>query len=98
MLDEFAEASVFAPRDVFGKVGPEDSSRIVAARSSIELYVADLQRDRARLDWLVGSYLGADFKYDYAGQEVAVLLIELPYGARISNDLRASIDVLRGCS
>jgi hypothetical protein len=44
---------------------------------------------------LVGSYLGADFKYDYAGQEVAVLLIELPDGARISNDLRASIDVLR---
>lgn len=61
------------------------------------LYLEQLQ-EIERMDWLVGAYLGADFKYDYAGQEVSVLLIGIPKGARISNDFRETISALRGIS
>ncbi len=82
--------------------------QIAAARASLVSLFTELQaelaslrntgEDAERFAWCAENYFGADFHYGDEDNPICALVIRIPEIARVSADLRDSIDRLRQIS
>jgi hypothetical protein len=64
------------------------SARLSASEQAVEVIRADAER----FAWLDKQLCGADFEHELARGRGGVLLIALPEGAKVCNDLRRVVD------
>ena len=82
----------FELRDPNGTIW-QYADRVTKERDALRADVEALREDAARLDWLQKRLHGVDFEYAQDELKAApMLLIALPESARVSKNLRATVD------
>lgn len=73
------------------EIDGDAAAHFLATISGLRSLVERMEADTSHLDWLNERYIGADFHYDWAGEEMSVMLIRIPVGKRVSADLRDTV-------